>query len=1302
MPLGVRYVSHATRTDVRLGAPAAWEGAPPARATSWRARSAPESIVDPPSHGRWFLRADECGVSVDRRVCGVGAKMRLAVVDDDVSDPDLLDLDSLVYVGVDRAAGIGIHSSLLIGWAVGTMRTRDDASVPFRGVAPGASPRVYCVPLAGTDVLSTPLAIARAVDDGADVVLLTMSLESSSSPMLDDAFEFATRLGRRGRGTALVVATGRQASSGPGSVHASWSLSLADPASDPRVFCIGPSGRGGGWFLWRDKHGSFRPFANRGPAVRWMAPGDDVAFPLQARERMSHAESSGAAAIAAGVALLVLGSNPTLRSRDLDAALTRASEAVTGDPSVGRAPLADVEDLLPHGRDRDGHNAKHGYGLLHATRTCATVRDPFAAALATIGEDSAAARWLRAGPRHVYSRALARWAARVVLEDSRVDHAFRVVARHARLVALEPSRHDAHGAGALARQLAVIVRMLSSTAHRSRAPRAIRAELERLDARLRAPECTSIDAQLRGIVGKIWRGDLDSAAHDRGSRRLARPVRRRSVYGGMARCAVAPPMSPRFTPPRWYVYLTPLVGAVIALVAGQRAIDWYGHPFPGVFVDPDMVVSSVGLPTWDGIEKGLRFPDRVVEIDGVDLRGPQRAKHDAAWDQAIESAVRDGRPSVHVRVETNAGARELDLRIERLSPVAWWVLSGNHSLMAGLYLLTALTALMASPDGALARTFAKAAFFSALFMWTVLDFHTSRALVPVNELAMCMMSVAFVELALRLPDDVPVFARRPWLGRALDALGVGFAIALHCVAPYNILGRSGASILFAGGLFLFVAIVIVRFIRARGQRRVTLRGLVGGLLIGPFIAAVAVGLAFATAEGTGFALILMPALALSPISAAVAYVRHDLWNGDAPISRAALRVVTTGAICLVAVAAGAGLSTYLGVPLRSALAGAAAGGVLATALATVALDLLDRGVFASRAEYKPTIEQLSEELTSMTTRDEVATAIERTVRRWLACDKVEFRSAGRVEPEGSPLESGERAIVAGKALSLDVRFRAATLGVLRVSGKRGGAPFTTDDVDLLQTIANQAALALAHAQAYEELDQRRRQQVAAWREERAAIVETVAAEITHEVRYPINFFRSVFQPGHKLDDEEIEIGCEEVSRLERLVSGLRRVTGQRLERHFVPLVALTTRAELLLRDTLGGRRLDISVPEGISIRCDTDHVTQVLVNLLANALEASQAAHAVGVRWAATSTGGELIVWDRGPGFDADIAQLFAPWFTTKPRGTGLGLAITHRLVRAHGWAIDGARRDGTTLFVVSIPAADVSVVGRARGTEVA
>ena len=74
-------------------------------------------------------------------------------------------------------------------------------------------------------------------------------------------------------------------------------------------------------------------------------------------------------------------------------------------------------------------------------------------------------------------------------------------------------------------------------------------------------------------------------------------------------------------------------------------------------------------------------------------------------------------------------------------------------------------------------------------------------------------------------------------------------------------------------------------------------------------------------------------------------------------------------------------------------------------------------------------------------------------------------------------------------------------------------------------------------------------------------------------------------------------------------------------------------------------------------------------------------------------------MWDDGPGFEGDAAELFAPWFTTKPRGTGLGLAITQRIVRAHGWTIDATRVDGRTRFVVLVPASDLVDVARRTPT---
>jgi signal transduction histidine kinase len=319
------------------------------------------------------------------------------------------------------------------------------------------------------------------------------------------------------------------------------------------------------------------------------------------------------------------------------------------------------------------------------------------------------------------------------------------------------------------------------------------------------------------------------------------------------------------------------------------------------------------------------------------------------------------------------------------------------------------------------------------------------------------------------------------------------------------------------------------------------------------------------------------------------------------------------------------------------------------------------------------------------------------VRRWLACDSIELALdepeawlQPRAETSGARPAFITPADAGGEAgLAIEVSFVGRHLGTLRVGQKRGGALFTGDDIDLLQTIANQGALALAHARAYEELEERRQQQAAAWRGEREALVETVAAEIAHEVRYPLNFFRSVFERGARGEHFElvdVDIGREEVNRLERLLSGLRRMAAHHIERRQVCLSELCSRAEVLLRDSLGSRSFALEIKTDRTLNCDVDQVSQILVNLLANAIQATEEAGSIGISWADRPDGAELAVWDDGPGFIGDASRLFAPWYTTKPRGTGLGLAITHRLVRAHGWKIGAQRRGVRTVFAIEIP----------------
>jgi hypothetical protein len=456
--IATRYVASAERPSLALGTPLELHAAPAARPAGWAVRERGAPAPTPTSDGTWFLRSSEGGVAADREVCGDGVGTRLAVIDDDAAEADALELDAEVLVRLDKATRAGLHGALMVAWASGARG--------FAGVAPGASRRLYLVPKPGIGVLATPLAILRAVMDGADVVVCATYVEGSTSPMLDDALSFAACLGRGGRGAAVVMPTGRETSSPPGSLHASFSLGLGEPASDPRVFCVAPSARGEGWFLWRDRGGKWRPFANRGPAVRWLAPGDDVAFPFGrpgAAERLFHAESSGACAIAAGVLLLVLAQNRSLRLGELAAVLDATLVPVPDRVSAGaRVPLADPADVLPLARDRDGHDAKHGLGRLDAARACLVVADPVAAGLVAMGDD-AAARAYRHSRRYPWSKRLARWLARALLNDREAALALRVVLRHLRLVGTDESRRLAHGEGAIVRQLVLLARRLLET-----------------------------------------------------------------------------------------------------------------------------------------------------------------------------------------------------------------------------------------------------------------------------------------------------------------------------------------------------------------------------------------------------------------------------------------------------------------------------------------------------------------------------------------------------------------------------------------------------------------------------------------------------------------------------------------------------------------------------------------------------------------------------------------------------------------------------------------------------------------------
>ncbi|MEM9696973.1 MAG: sensor histidine kinase, partial [Myxococcota bacterium] len=139
---------------------------------------------------------------------------------------------------------------------------------------------------------------------------------------------------------------------------------------------------------------------------------------------------------------------------------------------------------------------------------------------------------------------------------------------------------------------------------------------------------------------------------------------------------------------------------------------------------------------------------------------------------------------------------------------------------------------------------------------------------------------------------------------------------------------------------------------------------------------------------------------------------------------------------------------------------------------------------------------------------------------------------------------------------------------MRLGPKRGGALYTSDDLELLETVADLGGLAIAHAMAYAELEVRRRQQQAASKTERQALIETLAGELSHEMRHPLNYFRHLFGDAGTvppLQSDEVEVAREEVARMRRLVSELSRAAVRRLNRRWLVVSEVLERAERLLR-----------------------------------------------------------------------------------------------------------------------------------------
>jgi signal transduction histidine kinase len=295
------------------------------------------------------------------------------------------------------------------------------------------------------------------------------------------------------------------------------------------------------------------------------------------------------------------------------------------------------------------------------------------------------------------------------------------------------------------------------------------------------------------------------------------------------------------------------------------------------------------------------------------------------------------------------------------------------------------------------------------------------------------------------------------------------------------------------------------------------------------------------------------------------------------------------------------------------------------------------------------------------------------------------RLADPVRPEAGDAGAARAVLIA------PVRVQETLLAWVAVAAETGYT-FTLAEQELVQALADQAALGIANARACDELERSRAAQI---KQERLVAMGRLAAWVAHELRNPLQNLVALiaelrdrppdggWQGAHAADHQEILGRARgEAGRasgiVDRMLGALREPS---LSVEGTDVAQLAEEAVALVAERAAAQGVTVRVtapPAPVPIDADPVLLRQVVYNILANALDAIEAPGRVDVmlrqeRHPGGPARAVVAVRDTGRGIaPADLPRVFDLFFTRKPagQGLGLGLALCQAVVERHGGAI--------------------------------
>jgi len=286
-------------------------------------------------------------------------------------------------------------------------------------------------------------------------------------------------------------------------------------------------------------------------------------------------------------------------------------------------------------------------------------------------------------------------------------------------------------------------------------------------------------------------------------------------------------------------------------------------------------------------------------------------------------------------------------------------------------------------------------------------------------------------------------------------------------------------------------------------------------------------------------------------------------------------------------------------------------------------------------------------------------------------------------------------------IAVPLQLHGEVIGVVEAVNKQDGTEMSWDDVEILSTLATQAAVAVNNARllsqlqaAYDELN------------ELVRMKSEFIAVAAHELRTPLSLILgySAFLRANAsgLAREQADVVLQSAMRLRSLIddmANLREVdAGEAVLRlEAVPMQELVELSVEEMRHVAEAKqqRIHLSMPDSpVLVEADRDKITLALVNLLSNAVKFTPSGRRVGVRVGSARGEAWATVWDTGIGISQDQqARVFDRFYqaecslTRQYGGMGLGLSIVKEMVDLHHGSVSLESQPGKgSAFTIRIP----------------